>query len=106
MSNPNKRRGSDLEREIVNIFKTRDLVAKRAYESNGESLGLDKEVDVVVTICDVAFSDNKLKIQAKRKKQLPKWLGMTNRVDSVCVKEDRGDIYIMFRLKDFIDRFL
>lgn len=100
--NKNKRRGTDLEREIVNLFKAKGIQAKRAYASNGESLGHDKEVDILVTLND----DTLLKVQCKRKKKLPKYLGMTDKIDAVGFKEDRGEIYIMIRCTDFIERVI
>ena len=60
MTHPNKIRGNTLEREIVNKSKEAGLSAKRAYASDGRSLGFSEVVDVLVE--DVT-------IQAKRKKK-------------------------------------
>jgi hypothetical protein len=61
----NKQRGSEFEREVVNTAKKFDLEAKRAWGSNGRSLGLHDTVDVVI---------GKLRGQCKRKKKLPQFL--------------------------------
>ena len=61
MTHPNKIRGNTLEREIVNKSKEAGLSAKRAYASDGRSLGFSEVVDVLVE--DVT-------IQAKRKKKV------------------------------------
>jgi hypothetical protein len=121
MTSKSKVKGNNFEREIVKTFTENGLQAKRAWASNGESMGQHKEVDVLMTYkLNGGFITSKLKpgdftpyttnadlkIQCKRKKQLPEWLGFSEHVDSVCFKEDRGDKYIMFRLEDFIKRFL
>jgi hypothetical protein len=45
MSHPNKVKGTGYEREIVKAAQAVDLLAKRAWGSNGEALGFSKEVD-------------------------------------------------------------
>ena len=48
MAHKNKIRGNNLEREIVNSAKEVGLSAKRAYASDGRSLGKSEVVDVLV----------------------------------------------------------
>ena len=61
MTHKNKVRGNNLEREIVNAAKDIGLSAKRAYASDGRSLGKSEVVDVVV---------ENTTIQAKRRKKV------------------------------------
>ena len=65
MTHRNKIRGNNLEREIVNIAKKEGLSAKRAYASDGRSLGKSEVVDVIV---------EDFTIQCKRKKKIAQWL--------------------------------
>ena len=48
MAHRNKIRGNNLEREIVNQSKEEGLSAKRAYASDGRSLGKSEVVYVLV----------------------------------------------------------
>lgn len=108
MTAKNKARGNTVEREVVKSFTTDEYFAKRAWGSNGQALGLHEQVDVAVyrkagmSIPGSLY----LKLQVKRKKSLPKFLGFTEHVDGVVFREDRGEKYIMLRLDDFIGRFL
>ena len=65
MAHKNKIRGNNLEREIVNSAKEVGLSAKRAYASDGRSLGKSEVVDVLV---------EDITIQAKRRKKIAAWL--------------------------------
>lgn len=124
MTNKSKLKGSNFERELVNQFKKAGFEAKRAYASNGKSLGLAEEVDILVTLPGIEASqeidentktiyvieevpERKFKIQAKRRKKFPKSLiGLTKEVDASIVREDNGESFIILRLNDFIQRFL
>jgi Holliday junction resolvase len=76
MAHNNKIRGNNLEREIVNSAKEVGLSSKRAYASDGRSLGKSEVVDVMVEdIC----------IQAKRRKKIAAWLYPENHGDDVDV---------------------
>lgn len=116
MTSANKVRGNQLEREVVKRFQKNNLEAARAWGSNGQALGHHEEVDVLLKysrperVVDNGLKQGtdleELKIQCKRKKKLPDWLGFTEHVDAVVTREDRGETYIMFKLDDFIKRFL
>ena len=88
-----KRKGNGFERELVNIARARGLEAERAYASNGKSLGLTEDVDLLV--------DGRA-IQAKRKKALPQWLGMSANVFACVTREDRGETYAIVRYSDLL----
>ena len=97
MTHPNKIRGNNLEREIVNTAKEIGLSAKRAYASDGRSLGKSEVVDVMVEdIC----------IQAKRRKKVAAWLYPDyhgDDVDVVCTRMDRKEAIIIIPLKKWLD---
>jgi len=92
----NKVRGNNLEREIVNAAKDIGLSAKRAYASDGRSLGKSEVVDVIVeNTC----------IQAKRRKKVAQWLYPDyhgDDVDAVVTRMDRKEPLVIIPLKRFL----
>ncbi|SRR5210317_984720 len=96
MAHPNKIRGNALEREIVNQSKEEGLSAKRAYASDGRSLGYSEVVDCVV---------EDWTIQAKRKKKIAQWLYPEyhgDDVDAIVTRMDRKEALIVMPLKKWI----
>jgi len=113
MAHPNKVKGSNYEREIVNKAKEaglsaqREIVnkakeaglsAQRAYASNGKSLGEHEAVDGKI---------EEFRFQAKRKRSLPKWLSdlqfciNEGYYDIICLREDRGKTLVAMDLDLF-----
>ena len=92
MPHPSKVKGNTYEREIVEKFQEQGIKCKRAWGSNGQSLGLHEEVD--------CLAEGDLRIQAKRRKKIAEWLKPSEVVDAVVVKEDRGETYIIIRYKN------
>lgn len=89
MTSKNKARGNTFERKLVNMAKEFDLPAKRAYASQGTSLGETEETDLVV------FG---MRIQAKKRKKLtgevPKWIHTyldSCKTDALVVGVDRHE---------------
>mgnify|MGYP006410276685 FL=1 len=97
MAHPSKVKGNTFEREIVRLFESYEIECKRAWGSNGQSLGLHEEVD--------CLAQGDLRIQAKRRKKIAKWLKPSEVVDAVVVREDRGETYIIIRLEEFCDDY-
>ena len=97
MAHPSKVKGNTFEREIVRLFESYDIECKRAWGSNGQSLGLHEEVD--------CLAEGDLRIQAKRRKRIANWLKPSEVVDAVVVREDRGESYIIIRLEEFWDDY-
>ena len=96
MTHPNKIRGNNLEREIVNTSKDMGLSAKRAYASDGRSLGKSEVVDVIVE--DTC-------IQAKRRKKVAQWLYPDyhgDDVDVVVTRMDRKESLAIIPFKRFL----
>lgn len=87
------RKGKGFERELVVQALGFNIPSKRAWGSNGESLGMDKEVDCLV---------GQYTVQAKRKKRIPQWM-IPAVVDMVAVREDRGETFIVMRYKDVLE---
>lgn len=75
--------------------------AKRAYGSNGESMGMHKDVDVAVWPDPYC---SPIRIQVKARKALPQWTKVPEgEVDIVAFREDRGEWYILLPLTDYAD---
>ena len=94
MTHPSKTKGNAYERELVNLAKESGLEAKRAYASNGESLGIHAEVDLVI--------EDK-RIQAKRRKSIASFLQPSEHYDAVAVRQDRGESLIVISIYEYLD---
>tara|TARA_R100000278_G_scaffold116677_1_gene96216 strand:- start:13276 stop:13596 length:321 start_codon:yes stop_codon:yes gene_type:complete len=94
MAHPSKVKGNKFERDIVNKAKEFGLESKRAYASNGESLGMHAEVDLLI---------KDYKIQAKIRKSIASYLLPNENVDAQIIRQDRGEAYIVLRLEDWLE---
>ena len=97
MPSPSKAKGNRFEREVVNKTIQSGLTAKRAWGSNGASLGMHEEVDLIIG------KDPQIKIQAKCRKSLASFLQPTEHVDAVVCKQDRGETLIILRFEDWLE---
>ena len=93
LAHPSKVKGNKFERDVVNKAKEFGLDSKRAYASNGESLGMHAEVDLII---------KDYKIQAKIRKSIASYLLPNENVDAQVIRQDRGDAYIVLRLEDWL----
>ena len=85
-----RRKGFGYEREVVNAAKDAGLYARRAYGSDGRSMGLHSEVDLIV---------GELNLQAKRTAKVATKYRPTEHVDGVVFREDRGRSFVMLPLE-------
>tara|TARA_Y100000401_G_scaffold73348_1_gene59339 strand:- start:17194 stop:17541 length:348 start_codon:yes stop_codon:yes gene_type:complete len=97
MTHPSKQKGNRFERLIVDKAKSCGVGAERAWGSNGRALGMHEEVDVLL--------EGGIRVQAKCRKKIAKWLKPNVFVDAVTVKEDRGETYIILRYDDFLEDY-
>ena len=58
---------------------------------------MHEEVDVLL--------EGDLRIQAKCRKNIAKWLKPSIEVDAVAVRENRGETYIILRYEEFLDDY-
>ena len=70
------------------------LASRRAWGSNGESLGLHAEVDLVI---------DGFKVQAKRRKSLPAYIKPNENVDLQIIREDHGRSLVVMDYFDLLD---
>jgi len=94
VTHPNKVKGNNFEYELVKEAKELGISAERARGSDGRALGEVKEVDVVV---------GGIRVQAKRRRQLPEYLKIDEGVDLVVFREDRGETYALVRWNKILD---
>ena len=94
MTHSSKIKGNSYERELVNSAKESGLESKRAYASDGRSLGHHEEVDLLV--------DGK-RIQAKRRRSIAKYLLPNENVDAVAFRPDRGETVVLITWWEYLD---
>ncbi len=98
MTHPNKSKGNRYERELIATLTALGFTnVRRAWGSDGRSLGHHADVDVVGEYGGMEYT-----IQAKRRKVVPKWLNPGN---AFCMmfRSDRGESYITIKLSRFIE---
>tara|TARA_Y100001963_G_scaffold66303_1_gene92414 strand:- start:1351 stop:1686 length:336 start_codon:yes stop_codon:yes gene_type:complete len=93
MPSPSKQKGNRYERELVNSAKRVGLEAKRSWGSDGRSLGLHEEVDLVV---------EDWTIQAKIRKRIAKWVKPSDFIDAQIVRENNGESFVIMRYEDWL----
>ena len=96
MPNKSKAKGNRFEREIVKAVELHDIKAVRAWGSNGKAFGPEYHEEV-----DILINDD-IKVQAKIRKALPKWIKPSEHVDITIIREDRGKCYVMQELNDWL----
>ena len=99
MSHPSKIKGNKFERDVVKQAELFEIYGKRAWASDGRSLGLDAEVDVVIG--NKKYNDE-MHVQCKIRKRLPEYIFPKNdAIDSHVIRENRGEAYIVLRYDDY-----
>ena len=100
MSHPSKIKGNKFERDCCKKAELFEIPSKRAWGSDGRSMGLDAEVDIVIG--DKKHKDE-CHCQCKIRKRLPGYVfPKTNVVDCHLIREDRGETYIVMRYDDYL----
>ena len=100
MSHPSKIKGNKFERDVVKQAELFEIDGKRAWASDGRSLGLDAEVDVVIG--NKKYNDE-MHVQCKIRKRLPEYIFPKNdAIDSHVIRENRGEAYIILRYDDYL----
>ena len=89
----NRQRGFEFEREVVNTARRLGFIARRAYASNGQSLGVHESVDCIV---------GDYKIQCKRKKAVADYIRLSPEFDLVVFREDKGRACVVMDYERFL----
>ena len=96
-----KQKGNRIERECVNLAKGYGFKSKRAWGSDGRSLGWHEEVDMVIETNN--FFEGSLKFQVKGRKAIADYLKPSEHVDGQILKEDRKEPLVVIRYKDLLN---
>ena len=95
-----KQKGNRIERECVNLAKGYGFKSKRAWGSDGRSLGWHEEVDMTIDIKSKLF-----KFQVKGRKSIAAYLKPCDEVYGQILKEDRKEALVTIRYQDLLDLF-
>jgi hypothetical protein len=88
-----KAKGTSYENELVKKLKKAGFEnVKRAWGSDGRSMGEAADVDILA---------DSIKVQAKRRKTIPKWLSLGN-CDVVMYREDRGITFVAMTFDEWV----
>jgi Holliday junction resolvase len=93
MTAKNKARGNRFERYVVKLAHGMGKSAKRAWGSDGRSLGMHSEVDVMI--------DGKA-YQCKKRRKLASYIKPSKNVHGQIIMEDRGEVFVVLRLKEYL----
>ena len=92
-----KQKGNRVERECVNLAKGFGFESRRAWGSDGRSLGWHEEVDMTITTKEDLY-----KFQVKARKKIGDLYKPCDDVYGQIIKEDRGEPLVTIRYKDFL----
>ena len=98
MAHPNKIKGNRFEYMVRDMFMDKGIEAKRAYASDGRSLGLTEDVDVLAIHNDIQYP-----IQCKIRKRISKVIKPNGNVYCQVVREDRGKPLAVIELDKLIE---
>jgi len=104
-----KQKGNRIERECVNLAKGFGFKSKRAWGSDGRSLGWHEEVDITIETPNHVDPDSKLtnpyKFQVKGRKAIADYLKPCEHVYGQILKEDRKEALVVIRYQDLLTLF-
>ena len=101
MANKQKQKGNRFEYQVRDTFIDNGIECVRSYGSDGRSLGLDKEVDLLVK-----HKGKQYTVQCKVRKKISSFIKPSDDIYTQIIKEDRGDTICVIRLQDFIELLL
>jgi Holliday junction resolvase len=97
-----KQKGNRIERECVNLAKGYGFKSKRAWGSDGRSLGWHEEVDMTI---DIKEKIKTFKFQVKGRKRIGDLYKPCDEVYGQILKEDRKKALVTIRYEDLLDLF-
>jgi Holliday junction resolvase len=98
MSNKSKAKGNRFENECCSIAEQSEFSAKRAWGSDGRSLGKSPEVDIIIGYKDCYFD-----IQCKVRNKIAQYIIPPEDCNFTLLKQDRGEVYACIRYKDLLN---
>ena len=103
MASKSKAKGNRFEKECVDIAEQHGFNAKRAWGSDGRSLGESPAVDLIIDYLLDQETSRKMKVQCKVRKSIASYLLPPDDCDITLIKQDRGEIYATIRYKDLLE---
>ena len=103
MASKEKAKGNRFERECVEIAQNYGFNSKRAWGSDGRSIGLDQEVDIVIEYLLSPGISEQMTGQCKVRKKIASYLLPPENCDIALLKQDRGQVYACIRYKDLLE---
>mgnify|MGYP003977494799 FL=1 len=103
MASKSKAKGNRFERECVDIAEQHGFQAKRAWGSDGRSIGMHQEVDVVIDYLLSEEVAKEMKVQCKVRNKIASYLLPPESCDITLIKQDRGEVYATIRYKDLLE---
>ena len=106
-----KQKGNRIERECVNLAKEFGFESRRAWGSDGRSMGWHEEVDMTIdmrgTLMDKMFDQEQtvFKFQVKGRKAIADYLKPCEHVYGQILKEDRHEPLVTIRYEDLLTLF-
>ena len=98
MPNKSKQKGNRFERDIVDLCKSNSIDARRAWGSDGRSMGYTEGVDGILNGED--------KWQAKCKKKISPFYVPNEEVDMQIFKGDRTATYVTLDFNYFLTDYI
>tara|TARA_X000001382_G_scaffold118204_1_gene98331 strand:- start:142 stop:480 length:339 start_codon:yes stop_codon:yes gene_type:complete len=103
MASKSKAKGNRFERECVDIAEQHGFNSKRAWGSDGRSIGMSPEVDLIIDYLLDKDTSRTMKVQCKVRKSIASYLLPPDDCDITLIKQDRGEIYATIRYKDLLE---
>ena len=100
MPNKQKDKGNRVEYQVRDIFIDHDIQCKRAYASDGRSLGHEENVDLVAYVFHNTDMKKDITIQCKARKKITQVLMPDDNIFAQVIKQDYGKPYAVIRLED------
>ena len=99
-----KQKGNRIERECVNQAKEYGFESKRAWGSDGRSLGWHEEIDMIITTpLKQKGMPDPFKFQVKGRKKIGELYKPCEHVYGQILKEDRKEALVTIRYKDLLE---
>ena len=98
MAHKNKIKGNRFEYQVRDMFIDKGIDCRRAYASDGRSLGLTEDVDILAK-----HNDKEYPIQCKIRKRISKVIKPNDNVFAQVIREDRGEPLAVIKLDKLID---
>lgn len=98
MSSKSKAKGNRFEKECCALADESGFNSKRAWGSDGRSIGKSAEVDIVIDYKNIFFD-----IQCKVRNKIAQYIIPPDACDFTLLKQDRGEVYACIRYEDLLN---